>query len=174
MDFPEKNTNSSLHFIQKKISKLHLIKLGKNLNSQHRFLFYVIILGRNKEENTDEIRGKKPPILLHYIPTARTKVSTRTHTLPHLLKVFTGPQWDGGAPVSVSGNCPVMCIFQPISKPLFSHKLWYPDRNELRNKSRQNVRKSTLSFCLHKPLCNALRAKQSENTNFTTASVSSE
>lgn len=58
-----------------------------------------------------------------------TKINIQKHHQPHLLEVLADPQWDRGAPVSVSGNCPVACISQPISKSLFSHKLWDPAIN---------------------------------------------
>lgn len=52
--------------------------------------------------------------------------NTNPSAQSHLLEVVTDPQWDGRAPVSVSGDCPVTRILQPISKPLFSYKLWDP------------------------------------------------
>jgi hypothetical protein len=65
-----------------------------------------------------------------------------SYFLPCLCPILTGlhnpfstflslhwPQWDGGAPGSVSGHCPVRCILQPISKLLFLHKLWDPATN---------------------------------------------
>lgn len=45
---------------------------------------------------------------------------------PYLFQVIADPQWDRGAPVSVSGDGPVTCIFEPIPKALFPHKFWNP------------------------------------------------
>lgn len=89
----------------------------------------------------------------------------------HLLKVFTDPQWDGGAPVSVSGNCPVTCLLQPISKPFFSYKLWNPVTERWHWQSCRSTRlgKNYKPGWHHKPLCDTLwkcHARLTSSTSF--------
>lgn len=42
------------------------------------------------------------------------------------LHVFTGPEGDGGTPVSVSGDVPITSIFEPLTESTLSDMLWDP------------------------------------------------
>jgi len=42
------------------------------------------------------------------------------------LHVFTGPEGDGGTPISVSRNVPITSVLEPLTESTFSDVLWDP------------------------------------------------